>query len=121
MKVFVAAVSLLALSSVAFAQDIAGHYRLEGANPGGAGRYSGAVEVTKSGDTFQVVWRIGGQTQQGTGVLTGEIFSVAYQQRGAPAGIAVYELGGDGTLSGTWAPIGSSALGIELWTPDGRI
>lgn len=119
MKLLVAAVSLFALSSVAFAQDIAGHYRLEGANPGWAGRYTGAVEVTKSGDTFQVVWRIGGQTQQGMGVVTGEIFSVGYQQQGASPGIAVYELGGDGSLSGTWAPIGSPALGIELWTPDG--
>lgn len=121
MKALISAVWLLVFSTVAFAQDIAGRYSLEGANPGGAGRYTGAVEVTKSGDTFQVVWQIGGQTQQGTGVLFGEVFSVSYQQQGSTPGIAVYEVGGDGTLSGTWAPIGSSALGIEVWTPDSGI
>jgi len=74
------------------------------------------VEVTKSTDTFQVVWRIGGQTQHGTGVLTGENFSVAYQQQGASPGIAVYERGGDGGLTGTWAPIGSSGQKLTEFT-----
>ncbi|MCW5721260.1 MAG: hypothetical protein KIS86_08970 [Devosia sp.] len=121
MKALLTAMAVLALSTVAFAQDIAGRYSLEGGNPGSSGRYGGEVEVTASGDTYQVIWRIGGQTQEGTGVLVGEVFSVAWQQKGAAPGIAVYERGGDGTLSGVWAPMGSSALGIEVWTPDGGI
>lgn len=121
MKSLITVVTLLAFSAVASAQDIAGRYSLEGANPGGTGRYTGEVEVRKNGDTFQVVWEIGRQTQQGTGIQLGEVFSVIYQQQGSASGIAVYEIGVDGTLSGVWAPFGGMALGIELWTPDGGI
>lgn len=119
MRAFVTAFSLLAFPSLALALDIAGSYRLEGANPGEAGRYTGTAEVSRTGDTFQVIWRIGGQVQQGTGILLNDVFSITYQQDGALPGIAVYEVGQDGVLSGTWAPVGSPSVGIEVWTPQG--
>lgn len=119
MRAFITAFSLLAFPSLALALDIAGSYRLEGANPDGAGRYTGSAEVRRTGDTFQVVWRIGGQVQQGTGILLNDVFSVTYRQDGAMPGIAVYEVGQEGVFSGTWAPVGSSAVDMEVWTPQG--
>lgn len=117
MRFLLTAAFALVFASAAFARDIAGSYDLEGANPGGSGRYAGKVEVVSSGDTFQVRWRIGNQSQQGTGILVGKTFAVSYRQD-EDAGIAVYEIGNDGILSGVWAPMGSSAVGIEIWTPE---
>ncbi|MCC0035258.1 MAG: hypothetical protein H6887_08310 [Hoeflea sp.] len=117
MKYLLTTLVAFALSTSAFAQEIAGKYDLEGANPGGTGRYVGDVTVAATGDTYQVLWQIGNQKQEGTGILIGNTFAVSYRQ-GNAAGIAVFERGTDGTLTGAWAPIGSSAMGIEIWKPD---
>jgi len=52
---------IVAWAGSAFAGDPAGQYSLVGSNPGGKGRYSGAVAVERTGDTFRVTWDIGGQ------------------------------------------------------------
>src|SRR5579863_10274186 len=60
--------ALLILSYGIAQADAVGHYAVAGANPGGDGKYSGEVSVTKTGDTYRVVWNVGGDQYIGTGI-----------------------------------------------------
>ncbi|MDQ6435433.1 hypothetical protein RB623_15345 [Mesorhizobium sp. LHD-90] len=112
----------LLLSSVAslWAQDIAGSYTVEGSNPGGGGIYRGEVTVVKSDETYQVLWKIGNQQHRGTGILRDGGFAVVYQPQGGGPGIAVYQVGPNGALSGSWVGLGGQQLGSEVWNPRDR-
>src|ERR1700722_16668822 len=54
----VAVAMLFSLAPVAFAADPVGTYEVQGNNPGGS-TYEGTVTVTKTGDTYHVVWEAG--------------------------------------------------------------
>jgi len=112
----------LALPLPSLAAEVEGRYRIDGRNPGDtAGRYTGEVAVTRTGDTYQVAWIVGGQKSVGTGLRTGDILSVAYgtPQAGglASPSIAVYQINPDGTLTGSFTLVGMKAKGLEAWTP----
>ena len=49
-----------------------------GVNPGGSGTYRGTVNVTSTGDAYEVTWRIGGTRYTGIGVYTSGVLSIAY-------------------------------------------
>lgn len=89
---------LLALSLVvaapAFAADPVGNYAVEGTNPGGKGHYAGTVQVTKTGDTYRVVWTIQGAQTFGTGIGNSDFIAVSYGS-GKETGLALY--GAEGT------------------------
>jgi len=106
------------LASPALGAELDDHYQLEGANPGGTGKYRGSVQIRETGETYQVAWTIGNQQYAGTGVLQGDTFSIVFQPRKGSAGIAVYKLKGDGTLEGSWANLAGTKLGAEIWRPD---
>lgn len=110
--------TLLIIANPAFAQDISGQYRMDGANPNGQGAYQGQVAVTQTGATYQVAWAIGTSKHVGTAILKDDVLSVVYQPEGASAGIAVYSVGPDGVLSGVWTTLGGKVVGTEKWTPD---
>ncbi|EHJ46015.1 hypothetical protein DFW101_3731 (plasmid) [Solidesulfovibrio carbinoliphilus subsp. oakridgensis] len=103
----------------ALAADIVGQYTLDGANPGGQGRYAGTALVQKKGDTYVVGWKIGNQELAGTGILEGNSFAVVYIPRdakGAP-GLVLYTLLPGGMLTGKFTNLGGTTLGTETWTP----
>lgn len=98
-----------------------GTYDMTGTNPGDHSPYQGIVEVKKTGDTYAVVWRFGADETHGIGALTttsGQTFAVSYDA-GKGHGIALYELQGDGSWSGTWSNMGGKSLGTEIWHPQG--
>ena len=106
----------LAMSAQAAVADIAGEYSVYGS--AAEGSYKGEAAVVKRGNIYHVAWSIAGQTARGTGILTGNIFSVTFVSRGAPApGIAVYEVGPEGVLTGHFTLLGGSRLGAEALTP----
>jgi hypothetical protein len=105
---------LTAVLSTAFAGDPAGKYNLVGSNPGGKGRYSGTVEVEKTGDTFRVTWDIGGQTFVGTGIGSDKGFAVTYRS-GNQTGLAIYGAKGN-DWEGVWTFTGGKEIGGEAWT-----
>jgi hypothetical protein len=109
---------MLVIATPVLAQEVSGQYRIEGANPDGKGTYRGQVAVTKTGETYQVTWVIGTSKHIGTGLQQDGVFSVIYQPDGASAGIAVYKIGADGVLIGSWTNLGGKVLGSETWTPD---
>src|SRR4051812_50132560 len=60
--------SVLLFGTAAFAADPVGDYEIEGSNPGGGGTYGGTVTVRKTGETYSVIWVVGGTRYVGTGI-----------------------------------------------------
>lgn len=117
------------LQPAAFADPV-GTYSVEGTNPDNGSTYSGTVEVTRTGETYQVVWDIAGQRFVGTGLgalirddsfLVGAAesddtaISVGYKS-GDGFGMAMYFEQDDGTWDGIWTYGGSDRVARETWT-----
>lgn len=98
-----------------------GTYDMTGTNPGDKSPYKGIVEVRRTGETYAVTWRFGSDETQGIGALatrSDRVFAVSYGA-GKGHGIALFELQGDGSWSGTWSNLGGETLGTEVWQPQG--
>lgn len=120
-----------ALPSVA-AADPTGTYSVIGMNPDNGKKYTGTVKVTRAGETYNVVWDIGGNQSIGTGIgakFTGEnqfgvgpagkddtAISIGYMSGRDSFGIAMYFEQPDGTWKGIWTYKGSKQVAGEIWT-----
>jgi len=114
MKTLLAAVAAVLLWSVAaFAADPVGAYNVEGANPGGGSKYRGTVTVEKTGQTYRVVWVVGGTRYIGTGVGNKDFLAVSYRS-GNDTGLALYGADG-GNWNGVWTYAGGREIGPEIW------
>lgn len=107
------AVALLCNVAVAVAAEPVGNYTIAGSNPGDHGKYAGTVSVTKTGDTYHVVWVVGGTRYIGTGIGDKNFLAVSYKS-GDDSGLALYGADG-GNWSGIWAYSGAQQLGTEVW------
>jgi hypothetical protein len=94
--------------------EIEGRYSAIGTNPGGSGGYNGTVTVSRTNETYKVVWNVG-TLYVGTGVLVNDVLSVAYtDERRKWFGIVAYRVLEDGRqLEGVWGPHGGKTLGSE--------
>ena len=105
----------LALASPAQAQRN-GLYNVAGVNPDGSA-YTGQMIVQQVGlASWRVAWQVGGNRFEGYGMSAGPVFSVGFILAERP-GIAIYQTGPDGTFTGQWTLVGSSAIGTENLTP----
>jgi hypothetical protein len=109
----VVSAALLWSAAAAFAAEPSGTYRIEGANPGGKGQYKGTVSVTKTGETYQVVWVVGSTRYVGTGIGNKDFLAVSYKS-GNDTGLALYGADG-GNWSGVWTYAGGKEVGPEIW------
>lgn len=95
-----------------------GRWRLKGTAPDGRA-YVGDVVVSPAREGYAVVWRItggafAGQSFRGFAVASAGAMAVAFN-----GGIALYEITGDGRLSGAWAAASNGRLAMEIWArPD---
>lgn len=112
-RVFAVAAALLWSASLAFAADPTGNYTISGTNPGGNGTYSGSVTVTKTGETYRVIWVVGGTRYIGTGIGNKDFIAVSYKS-GSDTGLALYGADG-GNWAGVWAYSGARQVGAEIW------
>jgi hypothetical protein len=108
-----AAAAVVISTVAALAADPVGRYRVEGRNPGNGSSYRGTVTVERTGDTYRVVWDIGGQTFIGTGIGNNEGLAVAYRS-GNQTGIAIYGSKGEDWV-GAWTYTGGRDVGAERW------
>jgi len=108
-----AAAAVIFGTSAAYAADPAGEYEVEGNNPGGGGSYSGTVTVRKTGETYSVIWTIGGTKYVGTGIGNKDFIAVSYRA-GNNTGLAMYGEDG-GNWTGIWTYAGGKQLGAEHW------
>ena len=74
------------------------------------------VRVTKTGDTYKVVWAVGGDTYVGTAIGNQKFFAVSYRS-GANTGLAMFAEKGD-AWDGIWTYAGGKTIGTETWTRD---
>jgi hypothetical protein len=125
--------ALLLLATPALADPV-GSFSVTGPAEGG-GIYEGTVTVTRTGETYRVVWLIAGDRFVGTGfggiVVEGglvlgaadpsdTLLAVAYTAPGGSTGLAVTIDGGDGTWVGRWTPGGGNTVQGEVWQPRTR-
>lgn len=109
----IAVLSVLLLTATMALADPVGRYRVHGTNPGGGSPYSGTVTVTRTGDTYRVVWVIGGTRYVGTGLGDKDFIAVSYRA-GNHTGLALYGPNGDG-WAGVWTYAGGRQIGTEFW------
>ncbi len=96
--------------------DITGIYTLRGTNFDGSA-YAGEVTITKSDNTYNIIWSIGKQqSQTGTGTFDGTQL-IARWQEGKNSGDAIYALQPDGSLIGIWTQDGHDGQGTETLIP----
>lgn len=108
------AVCLVAATPLpALAADPVGSYSVKGTSPGGGSSYAGTVSVTRTGDTFKVVWKIGNDEFIGTGIGNSEFLTVSYKS-GSATGLALYGPDGSG-WKGIWTYEGGTKVGVETW------
>ena len=98
--------------------DIAGEYSCRGGNAGGE-IYSGKVAINKTGQTYQIQWKIGSEeAHAGVGIREGNVLSVCFVSAGG-AGVVAYKIekGEDGPrLVGRWAGLGEQKTQSETLT-----
>lgn len=109
----ISAAALLWSAATAFAAEPEGTYRVEGTNPGSGSEYSGTVSVEKTGQTYRVIWVVGGTRYIGTGIGDHDFLAVSYKS-GSDSGLALYGADG-GNWSGVWAYSGARQMGTEIW------
>ena len=85
----VTAAALLWSAATAFAADPVGRYSVEGTNPGGGSKYAGTVCGRKTGETYRVIWVVGGTRYVGTGIGDKDFIAVSYNS-GSDTGLALY-------------------------------
>jgi hypothetical protein len=103
---------LVLFAGGAFADPV-GKYDVSGTNPGGKSTYSGQVTVERTGDTYRVVWTVGGDRYVGTGIGNKEFIAVSYSS-GNQTGLALYAQEGEGWV-GVWTYAGGKQIGTEKW------
>jgi len=114
-------VTILALSTLAGAAEkdvFLGTFQVTGTSPGTEGQYQGTLTISKQGSVYNLSWRIGqGETYEGIGLKVGDQLSVAYWTSDrSSAGVVVYKVSSDGSLSGVWTPQGETRIGTEKAT-----
>jgi hypothetical protein len=90
--------------------SLGGTYQVNGTNPDGSA-YTGTFELIQQGDVWQIIWDIAGNTFDGVGITTGDLFAAAYGGDGC--GVGLYEATSDNSLSGIWAVWGLQQMGTE--------
>jgi hypothetical protein len=106
--------AFLMLSAGYVFADPVGKYDVEGTNPGNGDTYSGTVSVERTGETYRVVWVVGGTRYVGTGIGDKDFIAISYKS-GNDTGLALYGSDGD-NWAGVWSYAGATKMGSEHWT-----
>jgi hypothetical protein len=113
MRLLVVAVTLLWTVAAAYAADPTGSYEVQGKNPDGS-TYEGTATVTKTGDTFKVIWEVGSEKYTGTAIGNKDFLAISYTSGNNQTGLALYGADG-GNWKGVWTYAGGTTMGAELW------
>lgn len=93
-----------------------GLWRITNAADASGKKYSGNVQVSRSGEAWEMAWKLhDGSTQGGIGMDLGNGVLAAGWGGTQAYGVVVYDVAG-GTLTGKWAQKGLKTLGVENLT-----
>jgi hypothetical protein len=105
---------LCALPAMALADGLDGSYDATGINALDGTSYSGTVTITRSGDVYEVTWKVGDSSYIGTGVRVDDVLSVGYtDETKSWFGVVGYHIGKGGRLLGTWCTLLGKTVGTE--------
>jgi hypothetical protein len=109
------ALALAAAIGVMDARSFDGRYDVIGADPDGA-PYRGRARIVADGpDGCRIAWS-GGAGADGVCLRAGRSFTAAYRSQGK-AGLAVYQIMGDGSMQGLWTLDDIGGVGRETLVP----
>jgi hypothetical protein len=94
--------------------DVEGDYVVKGTNPGGATGYEGKLRIQKTGETYQLKWRVGDRVTTGVGIKLEDTLCVAWGGK-ETFGVVGYILEG-GQATGRWTLGGGTQTAPESWT-----
>lgn len=112
-KLLIVVTAILMSVAAALAEPV-GKYDVEGTNPGNGNAYAGTVSVDRTGDTYRIVWTIGGTRYVGTGIGDKNFLAVSYRS-GNDTGLALYAAANNG-WKGIWTYANGTKIGTERWT-----
>ena len=104
------------ISGPIMAQDVGGHYIVQGPNFDDS-PYGGEAEITRtSSTTCEIVWITQSTSSSGICMRNGPAFAAGYVL-GDSIGLVVYQVMSDGSLNGLWTIAGQEGSGTELLVP----
>ncbi len=112
------ALALLACATAAplQAQEIGGHYKVEGTNINGT-TYDGDATITLTSETTcEIEWVTGPTTSKGICMRNDDSFAAGYEI-GNEVGLIIYKVAADGVMNGLWTIAGNGGNGTETLTP----
>lgn len=116
MRTLLAACMVMLLTvSLSFADTLEGHYRIEGVEPDGRS-YKGALAIKRAGETYVVVWSVGGRRFIGTALGAPSGFAVSFRH-GEATGVAIFRPTEEG-YEGAFAYHLHPKAGQERWIRD---
>jgi len=93
---------------------LVGSYDIKGINPNGA-KYKGKLTIRKVIDAYEVKWQVGEGSYDGTGLVDGDILSVAFANDDRTMfGIVVYKISTKEWLNGVWVIHPDNKTGTEI-------
>lgn len=92
---------------------IEGEYKISGKDIGG--EYNGRMNISRSGDTYQLSWTVDDKTYRGVGLRSGDWLVVGWGPNTENFGVLDYKINGS-KATGRWALPGRSQLGVDKIT-----
>ena len=109
--------ALCVISTPLFADSLVGTYGVTGFDPSTGEPYQGKAEIKGEGDIYHITWNLPQEKEVyiGTGIRQGDKISVVFIEQRSPqdAGVQIYTINNDGTLSGKWVKLGKNKKGAE--------
>lgn len=89
-----------------------GHYLVTGLNPGAQKPYAGQLDLTRTGDTYQMHWKVTNGSNTGIGIEVDDDLYAAWGDKDHAVGVVSYTFEGKGA-KGVWTLGGESETGTE--------
>jgi hypothetical protein len=114
--------SVIAAAAAAFLLPAAaqaegpGQYRIKGVDARSKAEYSGTAQLTQTGEgTWRIVWRIGGQTWNASGVGDSKVIAANFSAQGS-SGVFLMVAKDGGGYQAVWNYTNSTTVGTEEWS-----
>jgi hypothetical protein len=91
---------------------VEGRYLVTGSNPGSQAPYGGQLEITRTGATYQLKWKVGNSSNTGVGIKVDDDLFAAWADKKHAFGVVSYTFDGR-RAKGIWTLGGSSRTATE--------
>jgi len=89
-----------------------GHYLVTGLNPGSQAPYAGELDITRTGATYKMHWKVDKSSYTGVAIEVDDELFAGWGDKDHPVGVVSYTFEGKGA-KGVWTLDGESETGTE--------